>query len=67
MDKEKFYNYIRDNFEPDGGTAMRLIWNILSCVEEWCSCEDEQRDMLCELLDGTIGLTEEDFGEMEVD
>ena len=61
MNKEEFYNFIRDNYELDGGAAMRLLWNILSCVEEWCSNYEEQQDMICQLLDGTIGLTEEEL------
>ena len=57
MNKEEFYNYIRDNFEFDGGMASRLLWNALSFIEDGCSNEDEQYSLACELLDG-IGLTD---------
>lgn len=58
MNKEEFFIYIRDNFELDGGSAMRMLWNILTFIEEGCTSEDEQYALACELLEGTIGLTD---------
>lgn len=57
MNKEEFYNYIRDNFELEGA-AMRLIWNILTFIEESCTSHDEQYALACDLLDNTIGLAD---------
>ena len=57
MNKEEFFNYVRDNFEFDGLMAGRLLWNILTAIEGWTTNEDEQYSMACDLLDG-IGLTD---------
>lgn len=59
---EKFFNYVRDNFELDGLMAGTLLWNILAAIEAWTTNEDEQYSMVCDLLDG-IGLTDEEIKE----
>lgn len=60
MDREEFYNYIMDNFNISG-EAARLINNILSYVEENFFDENEQYIQLCNLLDGTIGLSDSEI------
>lgn len=57
MNREGFRNYIYENFDISG-EAGRLIDNILYFVERHYTEEDEQHRVLCELLDGTIGLTD---------
>ena len=57
MNREQFYQYILDNFSISG-EAGRLINNILHFVEENYTDENEQYKALCDLLDGTIGLSD---------
>lgn len=57
MNREQFYQYILDNFSISG-EAGRLINNILHFVEENYTEENEQYRVLCDLLDGTIGLSD---------
>ena len=57
MNREQFYQYILDNFSISG-EAGRLINNILHFVEENYTDENEQYRALCDLLDGTIGLSD---------
>lgn len=57
MNREQFYDYIVENFNISG-EAGRLIQNILYFVEENYTKENEQYKALCDLLDGTIGLTD---------
>ena len=57
MNREQFYQYILDNFSISGETG-RLINNILHFVEENYTDENEQYKALCDLLDGTIGLSD---------
>ena len=57
MNREQFYEYILENFSIDGATG-RLINNILHFVEENYTEENEQYRALCDLLDGTIGLSD---------
>ena len=57
MNREQFYQYILDNFSISG-EAGRLINNILHFVEENQTEENEQYMALCDLLDGTIGLSD---------
>ena len=57
MNREQFYQYILDNFSISG-EAGRLINNILHFVEENHTEENEQYMALCDLLDGTIGLSD---------
>jgi hypothetical protein len=63
MNRNEFMEYIRDNFNVDGAT-QRLINNILYFVENNYSDENEQYKVLCELLDGTIGLTDNEIKEV---
>ena len=56
MNKKEFMTYIDENFSIDG-SAKRLIRNILEYVETHIEGENEQYIALCELLDGTIGLS----------
>lgn len=60
MNREEFYDYIVENFNISG-EAKRLIDNILSFVEERFPEENEQYNALCDLLDGTIGLTDDEI------
>ena len=60
MNKNEFMDYIRENFNVDG-TSQRLIANILDFVENHYPEENEQYVVLCELLDGTIGLTDNEI------
>lgn len=57
MNREQFFNYILENFNISSETK-RLIDNILRYVEETYTEECEQYNALCNLLDGTIGLTD---------
>lgn len=60
MDREQFYNYILENFTISG-EAGRLIDNILQFVESHYPEENEQYNALCSLLDGAIGLTDNEI------
>ena len=60
MNREQFYQYILDNFSISG-EAGRLINNILHFVEENYTEENEQYRVLCDLLDGTIGLSDSEI------
>ena len=56
---QEFMDYVRDNFAVSG-ESQRLIENALRYAG---TKEPEmQHDILCFLLDGTIGLTEEEIG-----
>lgn len=60
MNRKEFYNYILENFDISG-EAGRLINNILYFVEENYINENEQYKVLCDLLDGTIGLSDQEI------
>ena len=60
MNREKFMEYVEENFNISG-EAKRLINNILYYVELQAVSEDEQYQMLCFLLDGTIGLSDNEI------
>lgn len=60
MDKEEFMNYIAENYNISG-KAHRLIGNILNFVADHYTQENEQYNALCELLDGTIGLSDNEI------
>lgn len=60
MDKEEFMNYIAENYNISG-EAHRLIGNILNFVADIYTQEDEQYNALCKLLDGTIGLSDNEI------
>lgn len=57
MNKEEFLEYIRTNYDLSG-EAFRLVKNIVDFIEANASDEAEQYSMACELLDGTIGLSD---------
>lgn len=60
MNREEFEQYIHENFNISG-EAGRLINNILIFVEENYPEENEQYNVLCDLLDGTIGLSDNEI------
>lgn len=60
MNREQFYNYILKNFSISE-TVGRLIDNILRFVESHYPEENEQYNVLCSLLDGIIGLTDNEI------
>ena len=65
MNREEFMEYIRENFNISG-EAKRLINNILYYVELQGVEEDEQYIMLCRMLDGTIGLSDNEIKEISL-
>ena len=60
MNREEFMEYVRENFNISC-EARRLIDNILSFVENTYFDSNEQYIVLCELLDGTIGLSDNEI------
>jgi len=60
MNKEEFYNYIIENFNISG-SAARLINNILDYAESQGFDEEELYNYLCSMLDGTIGLSDNEI------
>lgn len=59
MNREEFMEYVRENFNLDGAT-QRLLNNILrrgECIAD----ENEQYLFLCDMLDGTIGLSDREI------
>lgn len=60
MDREEFYNYIVENFTVSG-EFCRLLDNVLQFVESNYPEENEQYNVLCSLLDGTIGLSDQEI------
>jgi hypothetical protein len=56
MNRAEFMQYVCENFYDAG--AYRLIDNILCYAENNFAGADEQYRFLCEMLDGTIGLTD---------
>lgn len=60
MNKEEFYSYILENYDISG-EAARLINNILQFVELNYQEEEKQYSVLCDLLDGTIGLSDQEI------
>lgn len=59
MNKNEFMEYIEENFAIDG-ESKRLIYNILWFVEHNYD-KDEQYNVLSLLLDGAIGLSDEEI------
>ena len=57
MNKDEFMQYLDENFSCDG-SAKRLIRNILDYVETNIVGENKQYLALCDLLNGTIGLSD---------
>lgn len=60
MNREEFYDYIIGNFNISGDCS-RLLDNVLRFVESHYPEENEQYNVLCELLDGSIGLTDREI------
>lgn len=60
MNKKAFLDYLAENYNISG-EAFRLIGNILDYVARQDATEDEQYVMLCDLLDGTIGLSDREI------
>jgi hypothetical protein len=60
MDKEEFMAYLSENYSISG-EAYRLIENILDFVSKHYAAENEQYNALCKLLDGTIGLSDNEI------
>lgn len=60
MNKNEFLWYLRDKFNISND-AFRLINNILDYVENKASNDAEQHLMLSQMLDCTIGITENDI------
>lgn len=58
MNKTEFMDYLVENYSISG-EAYRLIGNILDYAERFCG--DEQYHVLCDLLDGTIGLSDREI------
>ena len=57
MDRQQFLRYIADNFDISG-EAFRFVENIAEFIEYHFCDESEQYSVACELLDGTIGLSD---------
>ena len=57
MNKSEFLLYIEENFNITG-ESYRLISSILDFVSNNATNENEQYNMLYNLLDGTIGLSD---------
>lgn len=57
MNKSEFLLYIEENFNITG-ESYRLISNILDFVSNNATNENEQYSMLCNFLNGTIGLSD---------
>lgn len=65
MGKEEFKEYVVENFNISG-ESHRLISNILEFVETRFCDEDEQYNALCDLLDGTIGLSDNEIKQINL-
>lgn len=63
MNKIKFAQYLSDNYTLSC-SAQRLINNILDFVTNNYSDIAEQRHVLHELLDGTIGLSDNEINSL---
>ena len=60
MDTQEFLDYVSENFDISG-EAYRLIGNIVSYIAQNFIDEDDQYNAACALLDGTIGLTDNEL------
>lgn len=63
MNKEEFLDYVRSNF-CISGAEDRLIENIVNYIANQGVSEIEQYLIACELLDGTIGLSDAELREI---
>ena len=61
MNKDDFMRWLQENFNLDGGSAFRLIYNILNYTEQFS--ENVHYGILTELLDG-IGLSDNEIKEI---
>ncbi|MBO5970744.1 MAG: hypothetical protein J6S14_19900 [Clostridia bacterium] len=64
MDYEKcdaILDYLRNNFDPDGASAWRLIVNVVFFITANCRTADEAYVMAHELFDDTIGISNEEL------
>lgn len=64
MNRKEFYDYIHDSFAVSGEFS-RLLDNVLQFIEENCPSE-RQHDVLLSLLDGTIGLSDEEISKVHM-
>lgn len=60
MSADDFYDYILENFDISV-EAARIIDNVLLFIKNHYTDESEQYNALCELLDGTIGLSDNEL------
>lgn len=60
MNREEFLEYLSQCFSISG-EAMRLIGNILDYAQTQDWNPNEQHRFLCRMLDGTIGLSENEI------
>ena len=60
MDTMEFLDYISANFDISI-EAYRLIGNIISYISKNFLDEDDQYKVACELLDGAIGLSDNEL------
>ena len=58
---EQAYEWLLEEFDIDGAAA-RIIRNVLEYAD--CMEGDEQHDFLTEMLDGTIGLSDQEIRNM---
>lgn len=64
MNRQEFLDFVSRNFYI-GGDAMRLIDNILVYAEKDVS-PDDRKAFLTAMLDGTIGLTDEEIRQISL-
>lgn len=60
MGRSEFMDYLAENYSISG-EAFRLIGNILDFVASNYYDENDQYNALCSLLDGTIGLSDDEI------
>ena len=65
MSREEFMDYIRDNYDVSA-EILRLIDNILWYAATMLSSEEERFDFLNLVLDGTIGLSEQEIRKIDL-
>lgn len=60
MDTQEFLDYVGENFDISI-EAYRLIGNIVSYIAQNFLDENDQYNAACALLDGTIGLSDNEL------
>lgn len=65
MTREEFIQYTMYNFEVSGG-FIRLLDNVLQFVESMGMEEDDAHRLLCTLLEGTIGYSENEIKQINL-